>query len=194
MLLDSRFVRLPCYDKWEDITGIHYTDKDWECFNLAANKCTPSIDLRWFQYRIIHRILPTKRFLFKIKYTDSPKCSFCNTFDETIYHIFWECSKVENIWRELKTWLGTVDVKLNFTVSQVLFGVKGKNNYALNAMVILVKKIIYICSQNGFIPTTAYIKKQIINYYNITKYVYINLGQEAYFLKLWSSLHLLLRE
>ena len=115
MLLDSHFVRLPCYDKWERVVGLHYTDNEWACFSSIANKCTPSTDLRWMQYRIIHRLLPTKLFLFKIKYIDSPKCSFCNESDETIYHMLWECGRVEIIWRELKLWLSKVDVKLSFT-------------------------------------------------------------------------------
>lgn len=193
MLTESGFVKLTCYNKWEHVTGSHYSDIDSKHFNIIANKCTPSTELKWLQYRIIHRILPVRHFLYKINYVDSPKCTFCNDCDETIYHIFWECDKVESIWREMKTWLRTIDVEMSFTKTQVMFGIKGKHNNAINAIIILVKNIIYNCSKRGFFPNISYIKSQITQYYNITKYIYINRDQEAYFVKLWSSLHMLFR-
>ena len=141
MLLDSHLARLPCYDRWEQFLDSKFSDYEWKCFNSIANKCTPSTYLQWFQYKILHRILPTNQFLFKIKYLDTSKCSLCQECDETLYHIFWECSKVKKLWSELRVWFSTVDVQLSFTPTQVLLGIKGKNNYVLNAMILLVKNI-----------------------------------------------------
>ena len=194
MLLNSDYVRLPCYDKWENIISSTLPDSDWKAFSTIANKCTISTDLKWLQYRILHRLLPTNQFLFRIHYVDNPLCTFCKQTEETIYHIFWECNTVKRIWLDLKNWLNTVDVQLSFSNIQVIFGVKGKNNYALNAIIILVKNIIYKCTKKGIIPNFNYIKRQIAQYYYISKCAYTNLGQETHFLKFWSILHLLFRE
>ena len=42
-----------------------------------AFQYTDDTTLRWFQYRISHRILATNEYLFKIKIKDSKLCTFC---------------------------------------------------------------------------------------------------------------------
>ena len=80
-LLDSNFVNLPCYRKWEQVLQENFIENDWKIFNRIANKCTQCTDLRWLQYRVIHNILPTRKFLCKIGYTTSPLCPFCEKSD-----------------------------------------------------------------------------------------------------------------
>ena len=61
--------------------------------------------LRWFQYRIIHRILGTGALLNKIGLADSGICRFCREEEETIARLFRNCHEVERfisrVWREL---------------------------------------------------------------------------------------------
>ena len=58
--------------------------------------------LRWFQYRISHRILATKEYLFEIKIKDSKLCTFCNIEPESLIHLCVECEHVENVWHMLE--------------------------------------------------------------------------------------------
>ena len=62
---------------------------------------TDDIVLRWLQFRILHRILPTNKRLelFGIKATD--KCHRCPIHIETLLHLFWSCPTVSSFWREL---------------------------------------------------------------------------------------------
>ena len=41
-----------------------------------------------FQYRVLNYILYTNTKLFKIGLSESDKCSFCNSFKEELYHLF----------------------------------------------------------------------------------------------------------
>lgn len=49
---------------------------------------------QYFQFRLLHHILGTNHFLFKMKLLDNPGCSFCERYDKTILHLFWKCSVV----------------------------------------------------------------------------------------------------
>lgn len=42
----------------------------------------------WFQYRILHIILCTKKLLFMLKIKASPLCPLCHSTAETIFHPF----------------------------------------------------------------------------------------------------------
>ena len=53
---------------------------------------------KWFQHRIIHRILGTQDLLFKMKITDNPRCRLCNTANETIEHLFLTCEICNELW------------------------------------------------------------------------------------------------
>ena len=44
-------------------------------------KCSNKI--KETQFKILHRIIGNNLFLFKIKKVESPKCSFCEIYDET---------------------------------------------------------------------------------------------------------------
>ena len=57
--------------------------------------------MRSFQYKILNNVL----FLIKKPHTFGIKpsllCSFCNLYDETPYHLFYECDRVKCLWSNL---------------------------------------------------------------------------------------------
>ena len=81
------------YVKWTS-TFETIESKDWNHIFGMPFSITRDSSLQWFQYRIIHRIIGTNYFLYKIKYKTSAECSFCHDMPETIEHIFWECKHV----------------------------------------------------------------------------------------------------
>ncbi len=174
VLLNSTFVKLPCNLKWEERLDKCFTDKEWETYNIIANKCTQSTELKWLHYKIVHHILPTKTLLFKMKLVDSPLCAFCNIHLETIDHLFWECDCIQQIWKDLNSWISNeLQITLKFNIQNIILGMKGVNNNPVNAILLVVKQIIYRHSINKTIPNIDHIKKQLAHYYNITKYIYI---------------------
>ncbi len=77
---------------------------DVECSNLflLPFKVTLDTKLRWFQYRVVHNILPTNAWLKKIGITNSDFCTFCQRDKETVKHLFVECNKVIDIWQQIR--------------------------------------------------------------------------------------------
>ena len=62
--------------------------------------------LIWFQFRIFHLILTTNKLAYKIRISDSPLCTFCDSEEETIVHVLLE------FLHRIETWLHSYDLQL----------------------------------------------------------------------------------
>ena len=61
---------------------------NWELAYLMARRCTKSTKLIEFQFKLLHRRIPTNDFLFKIGRKENDNCTFCNYSSETLIHLF----------------------------------------------------------------------------------------------------------
>ena len=80
--------------------------------NLNAPKysiCTLSMKLRNFQFKFLNRRIATNSFLFKIKFPESNRCCFCQSAQETLLHLFWECPITEAFWNSVQQFFVSVD-------------------------------------------------------------------------------------
>ena len=101
------------------------------------------------QFKILHRIFPVKYFLFKIKQVESPKCVFCDIYDETIEHLFANCILVKTFWLQLlEIWnifnssaflICNKDIFLGFDL------LDPSQTYALNLLMLYGKMFIVKC-------------------------------------------------
>lgn len=125
-------------------------DLNWEFIYSNAFKCAIDTKTREFQYKILNRILPLNVFLFKIGKIDSPLCTFCQSSEETMYHLFFSCPLVSSFWHSIKHLLE--DYEING--SEVIFGItKAVENALLKNHVILIsKQYIFRCRLNGSLP------------------------------------------
>ena len=93
----------------KDNTQDNYLNK-WKndldiSFNLACQKnifrnCFFSIQdngLIWFQYKLIHRLIATNAYLYKIGLSETSFCRLCNEYEETLVHLFVLCQKSINL-------------------------------------------------------------------------------------------------
>ena len=74
---------------------------------LENSKCTYSDITKdtyfiWFHYRLLHRILPTQKYLYYMKLTNNRLCNFCNEEEDTFLHAFFECDHVNDFWNNVK--------------------------------------------------------------------------------------------
>ena len=90
--------------KWNNTISLeldHETNMDWRTAYILAARCTKSTMLINFQYRLLHRILPTNMFLTKIGIKQDLNCSFCNISIENLTRLFLQCEKVKQFWQNL---------------------------------------------------------------------------------------------
>ena len=138
---------------WQNEVQIQEADENWKHFLQKPSHCIRDISLRMFQYKILHRILPTNRKLKQYGRKESDLCDFCGRDFESILHLFCECDISTMIWQELVDWLYTHGLGLTYlTDSQILFGDRSRDPI-VNRIVIVVKFIIFKNKQRNKVPT-----------------------------------------
>ena len=87
----------------------NYSDEEgtlnWEIAYLMAQRCTKSTKLIEFQFKLLHRRIPTNDFLLKIGRKENDNCTFCNNSSETLIHLFWSCHVTSSFWKSVTDWL-----------------------------------------------------------------------------------------
>ena len=114
---------LPLYSFWETSLKININRLMWTQIYKNCFKTIQDNELKWFQYRILHRILGTNDYLFRIRYKNNNLCSFCNKDRETIVHLFVDCCTVKNFWEEIKsTCYLHLGIELSLSASDIILG------------------------------------------------------------------------
>ena len=145
--------------KW----NMKYENLPWKQIFKTYVQSTRDTQLRWFQYRLLLRILPTNRYLFLRKVIDSSQCTFCSNEEETIGHLFWTCPVTAAFWASLETLIKNTcdsETTLDFSEILILFGIKEDTvtNRVIDFILLLAKFYIYKCKWNKTSPNiTAFI-------------------------------------
>ena len=74
---------------------------DWTTIYTLPRLITNNTYMRSFQYKILNNVLFLNKKLHTFGIKPSPLCSFCNLYDETPYHMFYECDCVKCLWSDL---------------------------------------------------------------------------------------------
>ena len=146
--------------KWNNTISLELdneTDADWRTAYILAARCTKSTMLINFQYRLLHRILPTNMFLTKIGIKQDPNCSFSNISIENLAHLFWQCEKIKLFWQSLTDHLQKHQlIPRNYPKNMAVFlGLKldtSKFSLQLNFCFLLARHYIWCCRSSKKIP------------------------------------------
>lgn len=93
---------------WEADMGTELGDEIWSNAFVSAKKIFTCNRLRENQYRILHRLQRTPRFLHKISPQISPFCIKCKNSVGTYYHCVWQCPIIQRFWRNVATELHSI--------------------------------------------------------------------------------------
>ena len=174
--------------KWENI----FNDTiQWSKVFIQATRTTSDPKLKWFQIRMLYRIIPTNRFLHIRKIKDNPNCTFGCNEEETIVHLFYTCSKVYQFWNEVLDWVKnncTNCDTLSFSEQLIIFGTK-KNvitDKVIDLLIITGKWHIYKCKLQDREPRLDIFKQQFKERHIIEKSRYITRSAEDIFNNVWT--------
>ena len=80
----------------------------WKEVYTIARKVTVDNYSRQFHFKLCHNILYVNKILHRMHLVESSTCSFCHTEDETIVHLFSQCSVTTNLWLEIRTFFSSL--------------------------------------------------------------------------------------
>ena len=88
--------------------------------------CTNEPKLITLQWKILHMIYPTNKYLCKIGFTEEEKCIDCNDTD-TLCHFFYRCKNINFVWTIVENDVNALcDEHITITESDAIFGYKGR--------------------------------------------------------------------
>ena len=109
--------------KWEQILAKNIEEIDWHRIFTLSHSLTPDSQLKIFQYKIIHRILPSNGLLHIYKLRNNPWCDRCPTTIENLEHLFHLCPTVLHIWHGISQWLAPqLNLFKNINTENIILG------------------------------------------------------------------------
>ena len=178
-------------NKWNEKLNINV---NWKTAfdNISKMK---EIKLRWFQLRIMNRIIGTNVTLKAMKIRIDDLCTFCNEETETIEHLFTECMFSIQFWNNVKTLLVENNIVQNdFVLDQkcILFGISEYlTSKALLYFIQVAKYFIYKSRCEECIPIFETFKVYFKKKFQIIRYIAMKnnaLDQFDIEWELWSNL------
>ena len=96
---------------------------DWESIYSLPRNILKENKVIELQYKILFRYIPTNKLLYKMKKKASPNCSFCEMFEESIEHLFYNCNNTRNFWLNiLQKWNESLDTDIVVALKDVILG------------------------------------------------------------------------
>ena len=122
----------------------------WDQIFSIPFKVTLDVRTRCFQFNLLHRIVYTNNLLYKMNFTDSNLCSFCEEAEESLEHLFFECKASQDFWKSVISWLTELDFGINaLDKIDIMLGYTTHNTRfwtLLNHIIIICKQIIFLQS------------------------------------------------
>lgn len=176
-----------CENKWLAEFGIGL---DWRNITKHLTECTNNIELRWLQFRILHRILPTRKKLKIFKVIDNDQCVFCKEAVETDLHLLVQCPKVkafwDHIWRVFKSCNDKYRT-MSLTPRQIMICVEKDGDHDVNLFLLLAKQFIWKQSKNAHALHIPSFVASLVSFQNVQSCVYRLNGKSELFSSMWGA-------
>jgi exonuclease III len=162
---------------------------DWDQV-FKMTKRISEVRLKWFQIKIMYRILVNNVMLQEMGVLTSSNCSFCYQSRDSVYHYLWECVHVQQFWNEFERHLKNVCIhcdRLKLKDSLVLFGWEEnvKTDAVFDFILLSAKFFVYKCRYNKTKPLLRIFLQELKYRYRVEEYCHkINMNS-LQFLQNW---------
>ena len=125
------------------------------------------VNMKWFQMRIMHRIIGTNVVLKHMGVVTDENCNFCGNEKDNIEHIFWHCIASQNFWTQF---VNLVNEKCynanNMRLSKCLVLLGTDENIKIDStfcfILLLAKQYLYKCKMDHSQPDIAVFRKRLL--------------------------------
>ena len=157
---------------------INFADEhsEWKSKFSFIYHSTREKKLRQFSFKLLHRILVTKKELFKFRLAHDKTCFFCPNQD-SIEHTFLDCIVTQSFYLEALIWFNHVnDTDISLSYKQITLndipGLQQLTDYPrrrLHLLIILRKQYIYTCKYSEKKPTIKEFQSRVLLQWQIEK-------------------------
>ena len=133
--------------KWEQELRVELDGDQYIAEHRQVYKFTNIPKYRSFQYRLLQRGIVTNVQLFNWKIIDTNMCTFCSIVEESMSHLFFNCSVVCNFWQSVFEYIKSMyNVSLNTSTEARLYNmiVDKRRSHIGNLICLLAKQYIYV--------------------------------------------------
>ena len=129
--------------------------EEWKLIHSLPFSETKDTKILTLQYRFIHRIYYTNSLLMKCKLIEHEECTFCSASKESLMHVLWECTHIQNIWScLLQSIKNKYGIDIERSPKHFIFGFyKSSPLSGLNMIILLIKKYITLSRQYKVLPS-----------------------------------------
>ena len=149
--------------KYED--KLYIQEAEWKVIYTMPKSVIVDNRVLELQFKLLHRIIATNKFLYKIQKIESPRCHNRAMFIETIEHLFYECMIVRNFWLNITgMWNMYFSKNVTFTCKDIMVGYNLNNleeHVCENILILYVKHYIYVCKLGERLPQISSFAKYI---------------------------------
>ena len=129
-----------------------FSNYDWNLIYTFPRQIITSTKIRAFQYKILNNVLYLNDKLFLFGNSETKLCYFCKKENETIIHLFHNCSCIKSLWNKVKNYFKN-DVRLISLTPQIaILGYLNKNDETFllqNIILLLFKNYVYKSRSNA---------------------------------------------
>ena len=124
----------------------HIEESEWKAIYTFPYRVTSYPALRWFQISINNNVLVTNKLLQQMRIKNDGLCTFCQSSNESIIHLFWQCQMTQNFIKSVVAWLSTYDIDCHISEKYFILGWQKEQSYSkvLNFIILYAKYYIYI--------------------------------------------------
>ena len=175
-------------NSWQQEILIGEKGNQWSDIFRIANSANRDVNMKMFQFKILHRILATNKKLKQFRIIDSDLCDFCGLETESIIHIFCECEVTTPIWQHISKWLERSGIRLGYlTHSQIVFGDKNWDA-VVNRIIIVTKRVIFYNKRTKSIPSLIQVLRTLKKQFEVEKLIATTNNKLCYFRGFWSPI------
>ena len=109
---------------------------------------TRNTRLRYFQFKLSHRITASNSFLFNCGFKETELCTFCTDTEESLLHRFWECTYTKHFWFSVLNILEHCGLNMQYiNAPYIILGITNPLDpyNTINHVILILKYYLYKC-------------------------------------------------
>ena len=161
---------------------------NWPSVYSSGRKTTIDTYGRMFHYKCSQNILFLNKALFRMRISNTTLCSYCKSADETILHLFSECSKIKTLWNELINAYPHIPLP-QLSPRSAFLGPYQVKDMLVNQLHLIFRIVIYRQREAGFC-NLLYIKAKIKSISTLEENItYLNPHAKAKNIQKWARIN-----